>query len=92
MDTWQLQEAKNKLSQVVNLAEQGRPQHISKHGRPAVVVMSAADYHAKMKPEPEQNFVEFLMSFQLPETLYADGQDPFPRIKGGKMREIDWED
>jgi antitoxin Phd len=48
---WQLQDAKNKLSQVVKAAGEGVPQWVTVHGKRAAVLMSAADYAAlKSKP------------------------------------------
>lgn len=41
---WQLQEAKNKLSEVVRRACDEGPQEITVHGKPAVVVVSAAEW------------------------------------------------
>ncbi|BDD87685.1 type II toxin-antitoxin system Phd/YefM family antitoxin [Desulfofustis limnaeus] len=41
---WQLQEAKNKFSQLVSCAQQEGPQVVTKHGREAVVVLSYEDY------------------------------------------------
>jgi prevent-host-death family protein len=43
-DYWQLQEAKSKLSQLVQQARAGHPQTISVHGREAVVILSAQEY------------------------------------------------
>ena len=37
---WRLQDAKTQFSQVVNAALRGEPQHITRHGKPAVVVLS----------------------------------------------------
>lgn len=42
--TWQLQEAKNQLSTVVENALTKGPQTITRHGEPAVVVVAAADF------------------------------------------------
>ncbi|MBK7918747.1 MAG: type II toxin-antitoxin system Phd/YefM family antitoxin [Chloroflexi bacterium] len=42
--TWQLQEAKNKFSQVVNDALSAGPQIITKHGTEVAVVLSFAEY------------------------------------------------
>ena len=44
MSVWQLQEAKNKLSQVVDEALHVGPQVITRHGAEVVVVLSVADY------------------------------------------------
>jgi prevent-host-death family protein len=42
--TWQLQEAKNKLSRVINNAVNSGPQVITKHGEEVVIVLSYAEY------------------------------------------------
>jgi len=42
--TWQLQEAKNKFSRVVNEALNGSPQIITKHGEEVAIVISYASY------------------------------------------------
>jgi prevent-host-death family protein len=41
---WQLQEAKNRLSQVVDQAVKEGPQTITLRGKPAVVVISADEF------------------------------------------------
>lgn len=46
---WQLQEAKNRFSEVVELAMKEGAQTVTKHGRPAVVVISVADYERSRK-------------------------------------------
>jgi prevent-host-death family protein len=48
-DEWQLQEAKNKLSEVVRRAQQ-KPQTITLHGRPSAVVLSFDEYLSLRKP------------------------------------------
>lgn len=47
---WQLQEAKNKLSQVVKEADKGVPQFITVRGKQLVVVISANDYQKSIQP------------------------------------------
>lgn len=44
MATWQLQEAKNRLSEVVECALRNGPQTITRHGKEAVIVVASADY------------------------------------------------
>ncbi len=44
MRTWQLQEAKNKFSQVVDEAIREGPQLITKRGEEAVILISYAEY------------------------------------------------
>ena len=43
---WRLQDAKTQFSQVVEAALQGEPQHVTRRGREAVVVLSEASYRA----------------------------------------------
>lgn len=50
MARWQLQEAKNRLSELVRKARDEGPQVITLHGRDAAVVVSASDYARRAKP------------------------------------------
>ena len=43
---WRLQDAKTQFSQVVEAALRGEPQHVTRRGREAVVVLSEANYRA----------------------------------------------
>ncbi len=43
---WQLHVAKNRLSEVIDLAQKEGPQVITVRGREAVVVLSVAEWHA----------------------------------------------
>jgi antitoxin Phd len=58
MKTWQLQDAKAHLSELVKKATSGFPQEITLRGKPAVVVISTQQYE-KLK-QPRQNLVNFL--------------------------------
>ena len=44
MHKWQLYEAKNKLSHIIDVVELGEPQCITRKGRDAVIVISIKDY------------------------------------------------
>ncbi len=46
---WNLQDAKNKLSQVVDAALAGTPQVVSRRGKPSVVVISTDAYNRLLK-------------------------------------------
>ena len=46
MQVWQVQDAKNRLSQVLRDAAQNGPQVITSHGRETAYVLSPEDYHA----------------------------------------------
>lgn len=58
MFKWQLQEAKNRLSELVRKARQEGPQVITLHGRDAAVVVSAREYQRIARPKG--NLVEFV--------------------------------
>lgn len=47
---WQLQEAKSRFSEVVELAMKKGAQAVTKHGKPAVVIVSAEEYAKSQKP------------------------------------------
>ena len=55
---WQLQEAKNRLSELVRQAREHGPQTITVHGADAVVVIDAEQFR-KLSPR-KGSFVEFL--------------------------------
>ena len=61
--SWQLQEAKNRFSEVVEEALTHGPQTVTRHGREVVVVLSIEEYR-RMK-QPQKNIVESLM--QIPQ-------------------------
>ena len=44
MHTWQLQEAKSRLSEVVDLTLKEGPQLVTRRGEEAVVILAAKDY------------------------------------------------
>lgn len=50
--SWQLQEAKNQFSTVVEKALTGGYQVVTRHGQPAVVVMSVEEFR-KLKPRAQ---------------------------------------
>lgn len=61
--TWQLQEAKNKFSEVVEKALTKGPQIVTRHGDATVVVLSIKDY--KRMHQPKLRLVSFLRSSPL---------------------------
>ena len=60
---WQLQEAKNKLSQVVKEARSSGPQIITVHGEEAAVVLSMDEY--RRLTQKKDNLGDFFMSSPL---------------------------
>lgn len=51
MTDWKLQDAKNRFSAVVREAMAGYPQRVTRHGKPAVVVLATADYERLQRLE-----------------------------------------
>lgn len=62
---WSLQDAKNKFSAVVDEALAGRPQEVTRRGKPAVVVLSSNDYARLLKAAGKErgSFADHLLSF-----------------------------
>jgi prevent-host-death family protein len=64
---WQVQEAKTKLSEVIDRAHTEGPQTITRHGKARAVVISMEEYEAMTEGEVDRNkprmtFKEFLLS------------------------------
>lgn len=77
---WTLQDAKNKFSAVVEAAQRGEPQHVTKRGVDAVVVLSAEEYERLSRLDvnpkktldvnPKKTFVQHILDFpKLPEGM-----------------------
>lgn len=60
---WQLQEAKNRFSEVVRKASEEGPQTVTKHGKDSVVVLSVEDY--RKLERPETSLVDFFRNSPL---------------------------
>ena len=60
---WSLQDAKNKFSAVVEAAH-SQPQTVTKHGKPAVVIVAADEYERLKKLEKlnAPTFVDMLLA------------------------------
>ena len=50
---WQLQEAKNRFSRLVEQAQHNGPQIVTKHGRETVVIISADEYRRLVRPKKD---------------------------------------
>ncbi|HEX9297117.1 MAG TPA: type II toxin-antitoxin system Phd/YefM family antitoxin [Polyangiaceae bacterium] len=70
---WQLQDAKNRLSEVVESALTGGPQVITRRGKDAVVVVSMQHYERLTRPAGR--LIDLLRRA--------------PRVRGGLARERD---
>jgi prevent-host-death family protein len=81
-DTWSVQDAKNRFSEVVEAA-QGKPQTVTKHGKPAAVIVAADEYERlrKLQHLKAPTFVEMLLA--MPQ---GGDDEPFERIDA-RMRD-----
>ncbi|NOY69903.1 MAG: type II toxin-antitoxin system Phd/YefM family antitoxin [Deltaproteobacteria bacterium] len=62
-NVWQLQEAKNKFSNLVDKAHHDGPQLVTKHGKESVVIIAVEDY--KKLSKPKSDLVSFLKNSPL---------------------------
>ena len=62
MKHMQLREAKAELSALVAAAERGEPTTITKHGKPAAVLVPV-EQASRLYPEDKPDFVEHLLAF-----------------------------
>lgn len=59
--TWQLQEAKNRLSEVVDRAIAEGPQTVTRHGREVVVIVAKAEFDRRRRARgPRGTVLPFL--------------------------------
>jgi prevent-host-death family protein len=79
---WSVQDAKNRFSEMVEAARRG-PQTVTKHGKPAVVVVAADEYErlSKLKHLKAPSFVKMLLAI-------PKGDVEFKRLKA-KPRQVD---
>jgi len=52
-NVWQLQDAKNKFSNLVDKAHHEGPQVVTKHGKESVVIISIEDYQKLNRPKTD---------------------------------------
>ena len=72
---WQLQEAKNKLSKVIELAVKKGPQVITKRGKKEVVVISFDEYERVKKKK--DNIIEFFKKSPLTKDVFIEREKDF---------------
>jgi len=61
LETWQLQDAKNRFSEVVEKAVKTGPQIVTKRGIETVVIMSVGEYRRLTRPQ--DGLVDFFKKF-----------------------------
>jgi antitoxin Phd len=79
---WSVQDAKNRFSEVVEAARR-MPQMVTKHGKPAVVVMDVVEYERLRHLERAQapSFADLLLAM-------PQDDNEFPR-RDVRMRDLD---
>lgn len=65
--SWILQDAKNRFSAVVDAALAGRPQRVTRRGKPAVVVLDAAEYDRLRRLDKDQQVSLTALLLQMPQ-------------------------
>jgi prevent-host-death family protein len=74
---WQLQEAKQRFSEVVRQAEADGPQVVTRHGHEVVVILSADEY--RRLQAGRSDFKEFLLAAPDLDELDIRRSDDLPR-------------
>lgn len=79
--SWSVQDAKNRFSALVEAARRG-PQTVTKHGKPAVVVVDAAEYERlqRLKRAKAPSFADALLAI-------PQGGEEFHRLNV-RMRDV----
>lgn len=64
MNTWSLHDAKNRFSAVVDAAQRGQPQLVTKRGAPAVVIVAADTFERleTLRSEQMPSFAAHLLA------------------------------
>ncbi len=90
-NTWEFQDAKTKLSEVVRLAER-QPQIVCKHGQPFVVVISIEEYQKYLEWQNSEITVYQALMPKNGGILTDEEVDAlFKRASDNRLREIDFE-
>ncbi len=63
MEHWQLQDAKNRFSEIVNKALRDGPQIVTRRGKKTVVIMSIEQYQNLVRPKV--NLIDFFQESPL---------------------------
>jgi prevent-host-death family protein len=80
MSSWQLQEAKQKFSELVRRTLEEGPQVVTKHGEEVVVVVPVEEFRRMSGDgEKKMDFKEFLMSAPDLRVLDLERPKEFPR-------------
>jgi antitoxin Phd len=99
VQAWRLQDAKSQFSALVDNALRGVPQHVTRRGKQAVVVLSEQDFEALQRGAANRaarpaSFIDHLLAMPV-EPAKGLSKSPARKVAGGtrldlRPREIDW--
>jgi prevent-host-death family protein len=75
---WPLQDAKARFSELVRLAHSAGPQHVTLHGRDAVVVVDAAEFQRLQGQRTGQLLIDALQASPHRDVGIAPARAPMP--------------
>jgi antitoxin Phd len=83
-NTWKLQDAKARFSELVRKARAGSPQKVTIHGKDAVVVLDCERFEFRPKPRRIRTMAEFIARSKKYRgaTEGIEFEHPFPMIVG----------
>lgn len=76
--SWRLQDAKARFSELVRMAHRDGPQHVTVHGREAVVVVDAAEYNRLRGVQTGELLIEALQSSPHKQISIEPSRSPMP--------------
>ena len=85
---WNLQDAKAKFSAVVEAAMAGEPQHVTRRGAPAVVVVSEADWAELTRRRKPVLFGEIMDA--IPQARDDEPDFVFERLANTRPRDVEF--
>jgi prevent-host-death family protein len=80
---WQLQEAKQRFSEVIRAVEREGPQIITRHGEDVAVIIDIAEYHKLTTPAVD--LTELLLA---PSSLDDDGATIFAAVEAARKQDF----
>jgi len=83
-NTWRLQDAKARFSELVRRSHSDGPQHVTLHGKESVVVVDAVEFRRLTEARTGAALIEVLQACPYPELDLASEGVPMP------VRELAW--
>jgi antitoxin Phd len=88
-NTWKLQDAKAQFSELVRRARSGEPQHVTVHGKNAVVVADAERFEVRPKPRSRETLAGFVEASKKYRGSDIEFEPRFPMIIGEEQSPFD---